>query len=145
MKTITHQRGTLELYEDKLILKKKGSLFWMQSASERTYYYNQITSIEMNKKRPLIDGAFIQINTGGQVTTQGGSGLENSVPFKTNEELESAYKTIMKYYNDYKTKESTKNGATSVADEIKKYKELLDSGIITKEEFAVKKKQLLGL
>ena len=33
----------------------------------------------------------------------------------------------------------------SSADEIKKYKELLDSGIITQEEFDAKKKQLLGL
>ncbi len=31
------------------------------------------------------------------------------------------------------------------ADELKKYKDLLDSGIITQEEFEVKKKQLLGL
>ena len=31
------------------------------------------------------------------------------------------------------------------ADELKKYKELLDSGIITQEEFDAKKKQLLGL
>ena len=33
----------------------------------------------------------------------------------------------------------------SSADEIKKYKELLDEGAITKEEFDAKKKQLLGL
>ena len=35
--------------------------------------------------------------------------------------------------------------ASSNADEIKKYKELLDAGIITQEEFDAKKKQLLGL
>ncbi len=35
--------------------------------------------------------------------------------------------------------------ATSNADEIKKYKELLDIGAITKEEFDAKKKQLLDL
>lgn len=35
--------------------------------------------------------------------------------------------------------------ATSNADELKKYKELLDSGIISQEEFDAKKKQLLGL
>lgn len=35
--------------------------------------------------------------------------------------------------------------ALSAADEIKKFKELLDSGIITQEEFDAKKKQLLGL
>ena len=39
------------------------------------------------------------------------------------------------------------NGANSVssADELKKFKELLDMGIITQEEFDAKKKQLLGL
>ena len=35
--------------------------------------------------------------------------------------------------------------SSSNADELKKYKELLDSGIITQEEFDAKKKQLLGL
>lgn len=35
--------------------------------------------------------------------------------------------------------------STSKADEIRKFKELLDDGIITQEEFASKKKQLLGL
>lgn len=35
--------------------------------------------------------------------------------------------------------------AQSNADELKKYKELLDNGIITPEEFESKKKQLLGL
>ena len=34
---------------------------------------------------------------------------------------------------------------TSAADEIKKFKELLDMGAITQEEFGAKKKQLLGL
>ena len=33
----------------------------------------------------------------------------------------------------------------SNADELKKFKELLDMGIITQEEFDAKKKQLLGL
>ena len=33
----------------------------------------------------------------------------------------------------------------SAADELKKFKELLDSGLITQEEFDAKKKQLLGL
>jgi predicted Zn-dependent peptidase len=34
---------------------------------------------------------------------------------------------------------------TSSADELKKYKDLLDQGIITQEEFDAKKKQILGL
>lgn len=45
----------------------------------------------------------------------------------------------------------SRNGDSTVlysstnADELKKYKELLDSGVITEEEFNAKKKQLLGL
>ena len=35
--------------------------------------------------------------------------------------------------------------SVSTTDELKKYKELLDSGVITQEEFDAKKKQLLGL
>ena len=48
-------------------------------------------------------------------------------------------------------RQSTQSGATIVqqasspADELKKFKELLDMGIITQEEFDAKKKQLLGL
>jgi len=34
---------------------------------------------------------------------------------------------------------------TSAADELRKFKELLDMGVITQEEFDAKKKQLLGL
>ena len=37
------------------------------------------------------------------------------------------------------------SASVSVADELKKYKELLDMGIITQEEFDAKKKQLLDL
>ena len=34
---------------------------------------------------------------------------------------------------------------TNSADELKKFKELLDNSVITQEEFEAKKKQLLGL
>ena len=40
---------------------------------------------------------------------------------------------------------STPVSSVSSADELKKYKELLDAGIISQEEFDAKKKQLLGL
>lgn len=40
---------------------------------------------------------------------------------------------------------STSSLTISPADELKKYKELLDMGAITQEEFELKKKQLLGL
>ncbi len=43
---------------------------------------------------------------------------------------------------EYETNDEPVLGA---ADEIKKFKELLDSGAITQEEFNLKKKQILGL
>ncbi len=51
-------------------------------------------------------------------------------------------KKILNKLNKEKTSENT---SVSAADEIKKYKDLLDSGIITQEEFDAKKKELLGL
>lgn len=44
-----------------------------------------------------------------------------------------------------KTEEDKQTYPLSYADELKKCKELLDSGVITQEEFDAKKKQLLGL
>ena len=43
------------------------------------------------------------------------------------------------------TEASVTQQVNSGADEILKYKELLDAGIITEEEFAAKKAQILGL
>lgn len=48
-----------------------------------------------------------------------------------------------KIINDYELPKALK--PTNRVSELKEYKELLDSGIITKEEFEAKKKQLLGL
>ena len=50
----------------------------------------------------------------------------------------------------YEAEKPSKNVTTTIqalspAEELKKFKELLDQGIITQEEFDAKKKQLLGL
>lgn len=44
-----------------------------------------------------------------------------------------------------KTLSATATQALSPADELKKYKALLDDGTITQDEFNAKKKQILGL
>ena len=63
--------------------------------------------------------------------------------------LTSAVLSFLVVSGKIKDDESTKILYTteqmSNADELKKFKELLDSGIITQEEFDTKKKQLLGL
>lgn len=54
---------------------------------------------------------------------------------------------LNKSIDNFKTGHSIRGESHSIsaADEIKKYKLLLDEGIITDEEFMIKKKQLLGL
>lgn len=66
---------------------------------------------------------------------------------KTNKFADTVASEIRKVFENYKTNSDEKeSGQTlSVADEIKKFKDLLDSGIISQEEFDTKKKQLLRL
>lgn len=62
----------------------------------------------------------------------------------------SAVKTAVRQYSYTtpvvpQTSEAPVPKAVGDADELKKYKELLDSGVITQEEFEMKKRQILGL
>lgn len=54
-------------------------------------------------------------------------------------------KLLLERQKDKKSKPETQEANFTNADEIKKYKELLENGAITQEEFEAKKKQLLGL
>lgn len=57
-----------------------------------------------------------------------------------------AFMRLSKKVKEEPTKKSASHTAfVSHADELSKYKELLDQGVITQEEFNAKKKQLLGL
>ena len=69
---------------------------------------------------------------------------------KTNIFAQGVYNELKKAFDNYQEyaeelEESKGQGAISAADELKKFKELLDMGVITQEEFDAKKKQLLGL
>ena len=73
-------------------------------------------------------------------------GLHNSFgnSTKTNHCHSIDVRTISK--EEWNAEQTGPNPTTlSAADELKKFKELLDSGVITQEEFEAKKKQLLGL
>ena len=59
--------------------------------------------------------------------------------------IASVEKLIIEKKTELSKNNSEKTSFTTNADEIKKFKDLLDSGIITQEEFDEKKKQLLGL
>ena len=64
-----------------------------------------------------------------------------------NEFANSIGQKIRHAIDEYKNHEDDNDNGSPIsdADELKKFKELLDMGIISQEEFDAKKKQLLGL
>lgn len=70
-------------------------------------------------------------------------GLDKVSAKLINSKIHEIIDTINNSKNTTNKLEST--SVISVADELKKFKELLDMGILTKEEFDIKKKQLLNL
>ena len=80
--------------------------------------------------------------------------FNNSIPFESKRirrEVEAIQRTINKRIQDYQGAEVARTATNhsskteDVFSEIRKYKGLLDDGIITQDEFITKKKQLLGL
>lgn len=61
------------------------------------------------------------------------------------EDVRNKVSELIEDYRNKKNSLNSQNTYVSTADEIKKFKELLDMGIITQEEFDKKKKELLNL
>lgn len=73
---------------------------------------------------------------------------ENSFTFEgsvLNGQMQEIADYIRAKIEECKKQKSGQRAAVSAADELKKFKDLLDMGVITQEEFDAKKKQLLGL
>lgn len=75
------------------------------------------------------------------------SGKIRFLLLKNRDELHNAISTLLidRQETEREVNASKQEARSSNADELKKFKELLDSGIISQEEFDAKKKQLLGL
>lgn len=148
----------LDVYENKVIFSSTKStstlvtgLIFNESVTqgEKTIYYKDVIGVQY-KPSSIADG-YIQIETaaGGMTSTSSQYSGENAIQFsgkKNNEEAEIIVSFIRKQVEEIKN--APAGGGVqqiSTADELKKYKELLDIGVLTQEEFDVKKKQLLGL
>lgn len=64
---------------------------------------------------------------------------------KTNDFANEISQEIKAAYDAFKKSPQPLNNGISIADEITKFKKLLDDGVITQEEFDTRKKQLLTL
>lgn len=154
--------GTLlEVYEDRVVLCHNKSLFGKfaalaeQNVGEKTLYATDISSVEFKPAQKMYIGYIrFSVFMGSEVrkTTADAAQDPNAVAIGLVERNEQAAE-IKKYLdqmlanarNNKNQGSNTIIQSTSNADELKKYKELLDSGIISQEEFDAKKKQLLGL
>ena len=100
--------------------------------SEVNLPMDSITSTSKNGKKALV------------FSSSSGKVIFN---FYTPAKMEEVYQIVSEQISNRQNNKGsvTVVNSTSNADELKKYKDLLDSGIITQAEFDAKKKQLLGL
>ena len=156
---LTGCRGrSLRVYENKCIFKVNitvGSILTQNATDgEKTIYYSDVIGVQFKPSGLAI--GYLQLETASSSGNNKTSNFfnENSFTYEpqniTNEEMEKVVAYIRERVEA--CKEAKNNpviaapvAAVSVADEIKKFKELLDMGAITQEEFDAKKKQLLGL
>lgn len=101
-----------------------------------TFNYDQIQNVYAGKRGPLSGRINIDTNV-HQLAFEVISNYQAQIAQEINRRF-----TEKKSAMNEMTREPQ---ITSAADEILKFKQLLDAGIITSEEFEAKKKQLLGL
>lgn len=150
---------TLELYTDRLI--GKGG-----RTGEKAFFFKNYHDVHWSPASVATQFAqviFITPENSGNYFAAGNLASiadVNKIPFcsgmfsyaPANDYAKSLCEDIRKAMNEYQQAASQIEVApttviqqVSAADELKKFKELLDLGIITQEEFDAKKKQLLGL
>ena len=151
-----HTGTKLEVYGDYLII------YFMPSGTAANLVrggglggkridFADITSVQFREATTAV--GFIQFSYPGSVESKGGIGDalndENTIPFRSDQEVEAKeiYDYIIARRAELKkpSAQATVAQQISPTDEIRKYKALLDEGIISQDEFDAKKKQLLGL
>ena len=151
---------TLEVYDNKVIGYLNGN-------QTMTWYFKEYTGIDIVKANMNSQFAQVVFLTGmnaknravgidfGASQNLNAMNDTNRILFcsgmfsfgKTNDFAVSVGTEIRKAFESYKNNDviEVTGSTSSSADEILKYKNLLEQGIITQEEFDAKKKQLLGL
>lgn len=109
----------LVVYEDSILCK-------VNSKRSKQLFFDDINNVDFGKKALTIVGPSMKFKI---------SNLSNA------EDLKSI---IIEKKKSSQSKTKTDSSTISSADELKKYKELLDNGVISQDEFDSKKKQLLG-
>ena len=113
---------------------------------EKTFMFKNMSGVQY--KSPGITTGYLQLILIGSRESKGGvTGAvkdENTILFS---KKENSLILELKEFIEYKMTHSdnTPQHSNSELDEIRKLKELFDEGIISRDEFEIKKKQLLGI
>lgn len=152
--TMDNKLGTLKVYDTYCLLtaKKNATTLLVTNkfyAGEKKFYYSDLTSVQFREPGSITDG-YLEFETPGARSSNNSNAYtsENAISFaKPHLPLMREIYTFIdgKIRECKERKNQPAMAALSPADELKKYKELLDDGIVTQEEFNQKKKQLLGL
>ncbi len=140
----------LEVYSDKLIIKRKKKMLNTLTGmrGDTTIHFTNITAIKNTPARGMRSGNII-FATPDHKFSSNPNYDDNGVTYtyNYNETAEQIANYINKRIQEINSQNRNRNNSHSgsSADEILKYKKLLDMGVITKAEFEKKKKQLLGI
>jgi Domain of unknown function (DUF4429) len=156
--------GSLVVHEDRVVITRKTIMGFIAQGftGDRTIPFSNISSIEFRKPSLLANG-YIQLIVSGTLpvlakTSIFGTSQESlkdpntivlrafnsNVPVKA----EAIYQLILNKIDEFAKIEGGRSVVTndtklSVADEIRKFKKLQEEGIISQEDFDIKKQQLL--
>jgi len=139
--------GTISVYEDKVVISRKG-LHTVTLGKETDVMISRVQGVSFREAG--FSAGYLRILLAGDKPDVAGTDMNpHTIMFKkkNNEDMKKIKDTIYDLVNNALKSDvgTTVINQISSADELKKFKDLLDSGIITQEEFEAKKKELLGL
>lgn len=144
----------LRVYDDKCVITVKpgfGSLITHNvTDGEKTIYFVDCVGVQFKEAGALI--GYLQLETASALGNNRRDNFfaENSFTFDittiSNEDMKTVVNFIKEKIDQLKKRQNNPNASSiSSADELKKYKDLFDAGVLTQEEFEQKKKELLHL
>lgn len=153
--------GEITADYEKVVISRKtiGGFLSQGIKGERVIYYHDLKSIEYKKPTILANG-YIQFITNIELATNVKNGIlgtksaalhdQNIIILrafnkKTVSDGEKINKFMQSKLHEAKIAYVNNASSNSDADELIKFKKLLDAEIITKDEFDKKKKQILGI
>lgn len=144
----------MKVFEDKVLLRTKAGIASLMTGNatdgEKSIYYADVIGVQFKPSGLAI--GYLQLETASSSGNNKSDNFfnENSFTFDqgtvSNDYMEQVVAYIRGRVEEYKKNRGSATvitQATSAADELKKFKELLDLGVITQEEFDSKKAELL--